>query len=287
MSSELPPLPVRHQDAHKGELGRVVLVAGSRGMAGAVVLAAEAAFRVGVGYVVVVAPGALSPELTVALPSAILALQGDSERQHLLESDWPAMQEVLALGQSLAVGPGLGQDPETQSLVQVLLAAAHPVTVLDADGLRALAKAPRPLTPEVILTPHPGEAAALLGHDSAQSVQSDRASALGELVNQYSAIVLLKGAGTLLGAPKEKNWKNETGNAGMATAGSGDVLTGILAGLLARGLSPWDAARLGAHLHGLAGDLASKELGEDAMLASDLLHFLPQAWRACMPKSKS
>ncbi len=277
MSAGLPPLPHRRQDVHKGDLGRVVLVAGSRGMAGATVLAAEAAFRVGVGYVVIVAPGGMAPELTVALPAAILALQGEPDRTHLRGSDLSCIQETYLPAQALAVGPGLGQHADTVALVQALFDTARPATVLDADALNALAQTPRPLSAETVLTPHPGEAARLLGLESAASIQEDRAASLSQLVNQYGSVVVLKGADTLVGAPEKETWPNETGNAGMATAGSGDVLTGVIAGLMCRGLAPWDAARVGAHLHGVAGDLARDELGEDALLASDLLRFLPQA----------
>lgn len=281
--TDLPDIPPRPRDAHKGSMGRVVLVAGSRGMAGAALMASESALRSGAGYLVVALPGGLSIELTASVPSAVQHLCGGAERDHLGIDDLGGILSEVRRGQSLAVGPGLGAAPDTGELVRGLLAASPlPPTVVDADGLNhlgALSAHHRLLPPECVLTPHPGEAARLLGWDGAGAVQADRRGALETLVGTSGAVVLLKGADTLVGAPDGAVWTNATGNPGMAKAGSGDVLTGLVAALLARGLSPWDAARLGAHLHGRAGDLAAAALGEESLLATDLIGFLPEALR--------
>lgn len=264
-------------------MGRALLVCGSRGMAGAAVLAAKAALRGGAGYAVLAAPGGISAELTAACPSAVLCLCGDRERERLRAADAALIEPEIVRAGALAIGPGLGADPDTGALVAELLTRGAAPWVVDADALRwcppAAADAPAG-PPRLILTPHPGEAARLLGWEGSARVQADRGAALAALVARFGCVVLLKGAGTLVGAPDRPPWTNPSGNPGMATAGSGDVLTGLIAALLARGLEPWDAARLGAYLHGKAGDLAARELGEESLMATDLLRFLPDAIRA-------
>lgn len=288
----LPPLPPRPRGAHKGSMGRALLVAGSRGMAGAAALAAEAALRAGAGYAVLAAPGSISADLTAAVPPAVLQLCGGPGRDRLLPADLKAVLGEVRRADAVAVGPGLGGDPETGEFVTGLLEAlGEPSTsvpvVLDADGLNLLAARRAAgggrrlqMPARALLTPHPGEAARLLGLDGGPAVQADRAGALAALVELTGATVLLKGAGTLVGAPGQTAWANSTGNPGMATAGCGDVLTGLIAALLARGLEPWEAARAGAWIHGRAGDLAAGETGQESLLASDLLKHLPQVLRA-------
>ncbi len=281
MEDALPPLPPRPVQAHKGSMGRVLLVCGSRGMAGAAVLAAQAALRGGAGYAVLAAPGGISPELTAAAPSAVLCLCGDAVRERLAEEDAPRVLAAAAEAQALAMGPGLGTDPGTARLLTALWRGAERPWVVDADALNLLAAAAEapPLHPASILTPHPGEAARLLGLVGAGAVQADRPAAHAALVARFGCVVLLKGAGTLVGGPGDAPWTNPSGNPGMATAGAGDVLTGLIAALLARGLPSLDAARLGAWLHGRAGDLAAAALGEESLVATDLLRFLPDAIR--------
>lgn len=283
----LPPLPPRPKEAHKGSMGRVLLVAGSRGMAGAAAMAAEAVLRGGAGYVLVAAPGAIASELTILAPSAVLRLCGGRERLHLDPSDLPTLREEAARCDAVAVGPGLGAHPQTQELVRLLLVelarGESAPRVVDADGLNALSGAGGSLRdclgPGCVITPHPAEAARLLQLAGPAAVQADRQAALARLVERTGAVVVLKGAGTLAGVAGRPPWRNRTGNPGMATAGAGDVLTGLAAALLARGLAPWDAARLAVHLHGAAGDLAAAELGEESLIAPDLLRFLAQAMR--------
>jgi hydroxyethylthiazole kinase-like uncharacterized protein yjeF len=308
MSHDLPPLPPRPFDAHKGSMGRVVFVVGSRGMAGAAALAVEASLRAGVGYAVACIPGSIGPDLTAAVPSALQCLCGDAKTDFFHPSHAAQVAAELPQAQSLVIGPGLGRADATGEFFRALLMAVGrdypdlPV-VFDADGLYHLRlqvgealplcgarpalsndgqKAKDPLVAGIpIITPHPGEAAFLLGgENSAASVQANRQFIAQELADAVGAIALLKGAGTWVAAPTHSGilpWQNQTGNAGMATAGSGDVLSGLLGALIARGMHALDATKLAAHLHGRAGDLAAAALGQDSLIASDLISYLPPA----------
>ncbi len=313
MRPDLPALPPRPTDAHKGSMGRVVLVVGSRGMAGAAVLAVEAAMRGGSGYAVACIPGAIGPDMTAAVPSAIQSLCGDSSCEFFKEADASVVLAELSKAQSLVIGPGLGRAAETGTFLRALLVGVSrdfpdlPV-VFDADGLYHLNNALGDALPLCgaraisdgasgcesllttgipVITPHPGEAAFLLGGGfTVDHVQANRATTVQQLADSVGAIALLKGAGTLVAAPSHASlpiWKNETGNPGMATAGSGDVLSGLIGALLARGMLAFDATKVAAYLHGRAGDLAAAALGQDGMIASDLIHYLPQAFQEFAP----
>lgn len=277
---DLPPLPPRPRDAHKGAMGRVLLLAGSRGMAGAAALAAEAALRGGAGYARIACPGSISADLTAAVPAALLLVCGGPERPALLAEDLPALRAAAREAQAIVAGPGLGADAAAW-LPGFLRARGTTCLVVDADGLNALAAsagALAELDERILLTPHPGEAARLLAWpEGAARVQQDRPAALAALTAVTPALIVLKGSGTLVGQRGRALWRNPTGNPGLATAGSGDVLAGLIGALLARGLGPWDAARLGAWLHGRAGDLVAREIGEDALIASDLARALGAA----------
>ncbi len=257
-------------------MGRVLLVAGSRGMAGAAALAAEATLRGGAGYAVVCCPGGVLPELTAAVPSAVLRPCGDSARASLAPQDLPILLGEAAAARALVAGPGLGADCGAERWLPDLLRGTPGLpAVVDADGLNALARAGgsalADLGATAILTPHPAEAARLLGWaEGPARVQADRAAAVAALTSRTAAVIVLKGAGTLVGQRGRPTWRNPTGNPGLATAGTGDVLAGLTGALLARGLEAWDAARLGAWLHGRAADLLTERIGEDALIASDL-----------------
>lgn len=260
----VPRLPARSADGHKGSYGTVLVVAGSATMLGAAVLTATAALRGGAGLVQVALPKPLQSWLPLAVPCATTLGRGQD------------LRKALARAAAVVVGPGLGLGPATRRLVaQVLQAAAGPV-VVDADALNVLAPLPvgslaagrSRLGPNVVLTPHPGEAGRLLGIP-ASAVQHDRRAALAALCERSGAVVVLKGQGTLVGA-SGRCFTNQTGNPGMATGGSGDVLAGLLAALLAQGLAPFDAARLAVHVHGRAGDRVARRLGQVGLLASDL-----------------
>lgn len=260
----VPQLPARAVDGHKGNYGTVLVVAGSATMLGAAVLTATAALRGGAGLVQVALPKPLQSLLPLAVPCATTLGRGQE------------LRKALARAAAVVVGPGLGLGPVTRRLVaQVLQAASGPV-VVDADALHVLAPLPassrtagrRRLGPNVVLTPHPGEAGRLLGIPASE-VQHDRGAALAGLCERSGAVVVLKGHGTLVGAAG-RCFVNQTGNPGMATGGSGDVLAGLLAALLAQGLAPFDAARLAVHVHGRAGDRLARRIGQAGLLASDL-----------------
>ena len=260
LGRSLPTLPRRRRDAHKGTFGTVLVVAGGDGMLGAAVLAATAALRGGAGLVQVAVPGALRSAMAIAVPCATSIDRGDR----------PTVRAALAAASAVVVGPGLGATATTRRLVRDVLRDSCAPVVLDADALNVLAPLRRPLVAKapLVLTPHPGEAARLLGTDTTE-VQRDRLAALQALVGRSGAVVVLKGSGTLVG--DERRWfHNRTGNPGMATGGSGDVLAGLLGAFLAQGLSPFDAACLAAHAHGKAGDRVARRLGQAGLIASDL-----------------
>lgn len=250
-------LPPRARDDHKGRHGHVLCVGGDHGMGGAVRMAAEAALRVGAGLVSVATRPENAPVLTQARPELMcLGAQSPGDLDALLDK-----ASVVALG------PGLGQGDWGQALYRRVLAADLPL-VVDADALNLLAAAPA-ARGQWLLTPHPGEAGRLLGCASSE-VQADRPAAAAELAARYNAAVVLKGAGSLACGESDGLWVCAAGNPGMATGGMGDVLTGVVAGLLAQGLSLEAAARIGAWVHASAGDAAAGG-GERGLLPSDLL----------------
>ena len=254
-------LPPRPRDNHKGRQGHVLAIGGDLGAGGAVRLCGEAAARVGAGLVSIATREANVGAILSARPE--LMPQGVHVPRNL--------EPLLARASVLAVGPGLGQDEWGRGLWNAALDAGKPL-VLDADGLNMLAAARRTLPSACVLTPHPGEAAHLLGIATSE-IQADRFAAARALAQKYCAVVVLKGAGTLIAGPDGVVAVCPWGNPGMATGGTGDVLTGVVAGLLAQGLGAWDAACLGVGLHARAGDLAARA-GERGLLASDLFPYL-------------
>jgi hydroxyethylthiazole kinase-like uncharacterized protein yjeF len=254
-------LPPRRRDAHKGEFGHVLAIGGDHGMGGAVRLCAEAALRTGAGLVSV----ATRAENVSAINAARPELMAHGVK------DTAALLTLLQRAGVIALGPGLGQGEWGRALCQAALAAGKPL-VLDADGLNLIARKSLQLPTQSVLTPHPGEAARLLGSD-AESIARDRFAAARELARQYRAVVVLKGAGTLIAHPEGEVAVCPWGNPGMATGGMGDVLTGVIAALLAQGLNAWRAARFGVALHAKAGDCAARS-GEAGLIASELFPHL-------------
>jgi NAD(P)H-hydrate epimerase len=251
-------LPPRPRDSHKGDNGHVLCIGGDHGSGGAIVLCAQAALRTGAGLASVATRSAHVPALLARQPEAMA---------HAVESP-DALAPLLERADVVAIGPGLGQGEWGSALFASALAAAKPL-VLDADALNLIASSPRALPADAIMTPHPGEAARLLGSDVA-AVQADRGRAAQALVERYGAVVVLKGAGTIAAAPARVPRIVAAGNPGMATGGMGDLLTGVIAALRAQGLPAFDAASCGALLHAHAGDLAARD-GERGLLPSDLL----------------
>ena len=275
-------LAPRAATAHKGDFGHVLLVAGSAGMAGAAVLAARAAVVAGAGRTTVACPGAVVASLAAGCPEAMTLVADGDDAGRLGPAALPALLAAVAERDVVAVGPGLGRAGETGELVRALAAAAARPLVLDADGLSAFAGRLEEMaarTAPTVLTPHPGELARLLGR-STPEVQADRLAAAREAARRAGAVVALKGDRSIVAAPDGEAWVNASGNPAMATGGSGDVLTGLLAARLAQGDEPEFAAVLSVHLHGAAGDLALERLGSPAIPAGDLAAILGEAWKA-------
>jgi NAD(P)H-hydrate epimerase len=277
MVVDLPQVSPRLPESHKGSFGRVVIVAGSRGMSGAAILAGSAALRSGAGLVTVATPASVQAIVAGAEPSYMtLPLPDDADGRLkgsgvrlVLDRSWDA----------LAIGPGLGQSPGVDHFVREILTHFRGPMVIDADALNALSRwkdCPAGLLSQAILTPHAGEYQRLMEADTHLPI-ADRPAAAGQLQDRTGAVIVLKGAGTVI-ANAEKYRINSTGNPGLATGGTGDVLTGMLVGLLGQGWSTWEAGILGVHLHGRAGDIVAQEKGEISLIARDLLEAIPRAF---------
>ncbi|HET7174897.1 MAG TPA: NAD(P)H-hydrate dehydratase [Gammaproteobacteria bacterium] len=250
-------LPPRRRDAHKGDFGHVLVVGGDQGMGGAARLCAEAALRTGAGLVSIATRRGHVEALLAGLPEAMSRAVESAEE----------LAPLLARASVVAVGPGLGQDAWGKALLQKILASPLPL-VVDADALNLLAKSPAKRG-NWILTPHPGEAARLLDATKAH-VQGDRFTAVEALARRFDAVTVLKGSGSLIAVLGETTSVCTAGNPGMAAPGMGDVLTGVIAALVAQGLALSDAARMGVYVHASAGDLAARQ-GERGLIARDLM----------------
>ena len=261
----------RNAFAHKGDMGTALIIAGSYGMAGAAILATKACLRSGVGKAIVHTPRRNNDIMQISIPEAVM----DIDRDELYFSDTVDTEDVDAV----CIGPGLRQQENTAIALISQIRRSHCPTVLDADALNILANHRawlQQLPKGIIMTPHPKEFDRLEVHctDSYERLSKAR-----EMAKRLQAYILLKGHYTTLCMPDGHIFINSTGNAGMATAGSGDVLTGIITGLLARGYKQEDACIVGMYLHGLAGDTAARELGEESVMAGDLIQYLPSAFK--------
>lgn len=261
----------RDRDLHKGNCGKVLILAGSKGMAGAAVLCARAALRTGAGLVRVSVPEELFPILQIGVPEATCIT-----RERLFED--------LMQYSAIAIGPGLGDDLKNGNLIKKILYTTDKPVVIDADGLNLLRddlSAMKNARAKLIITPHPGEAARLLDRKTAEINQDRLASAKG-LAAITGAVTVLKGAGSVVATPEGKTYINTTGNPGMATGGSGDVLTGVIAALAGQGLDPEAATVAGVFLHGRAGDLASDRMGEYGLIARDIADMVALAIKSIL-----
>jgi hydroxyethylthiazole kinase-like uncharacterized protein yjeF len=277
-------LTPRSPQQHKGDFGHLLVISGSEGKMGAAAMSALGALRAGAGLVTVAIPRSQNPIIQQLVMEAMSAPMAETDEHTLADASLPALIQLAVGKRAVALGPGLSLHPETQALVRALTSQLLCPLVIDADGLNAIAGRETATTVRqapTVLTPHPGEMARLLGC-SANHVEADRPSAAREAARRYRTWIVLKGAHTLLADPDGRLWINTTGNPGMATGGTGDVLTGILGGLLAQSIPLPDAATAAIYLHGLAGDLAARQTGETSLIAGDLLTFLPAAFRqAC------
>ncbi len=275
----LPEIPSRPAEGHKGSFGRVLIVAGSRGMSGAAALAGLGALRGGAGLVYLAVPHSVVPIVAAIEPSYLTIALPESRGGRIGRGAIARLVEPCRRMNALAIGPGLGQSRGVEKVVASLYAGLAQPLVVDADGLNALAIMPEQVGEHAgprILTPHPGEFARLTGveiHD----VQSRREELAAAFAADHGVIVLLKGPGTVV-TDGERVYVNTTGNSGMGTGGTGDVLTGLITALLAQGLPPFEAAQLGAWMHGRAGDLAAAECSQPGLVASDLPRYLGRVW---------
>ena len=273
-------LPVRSQTAHKYAVGKVFVLAGSRGFTGAAALAASAALRTGAGAVVLAAPDTVYPILAKKLSEAIVIPLPSTPDGTIAPNAAETIRERMEWADSTVMGPGLSRNGETQSLVRELVGSASGKLVLDADALTAIAgtNVLKSSKAEIILTPHSGEFSRL-NNQSAKEIDRNRVDAARNFLRQPRRTLVLKGAPTAVADGKGTVYLNSTGNPGMATVGSGDVLSGIIGSLWAQGMEAGAASWSGVFLHGLAGDLAAGERGQRSVVAGDLIEFLPKAFQ--------
>jgi NAD(P)H-hydrate epimerase len=283
---DLVRLPPRDPQASKRDHGRVVVVGGAAGMAGAPALAAMAALKSGAGLVELLVPDPVAPIAAVFDPCVMTRGLPAEAGGGFDAAAGAALAARLAAADAAAVGPGIGRTAAVRAIALRLWRETAAPLVFDADALWALSPADRGLLREHagprVLTPHAGELARLVGRDPAGVRDADRpalAEAAAALAAELDVVIVFKGAGTLVVAP-DRQARNDTGNPGMATAGTGDVLAGVIAALLGQGLGAFDAARLGVWVHGRAGDAAAADLGQVSMTARDLLDRLHVGFRA-------
>lgn len=281
-------LPLRARDAHKGDFGHVLVAGGSAGFGGAPALATLAALRTGSGLVTAAVPASLACGPIAALAPEAMAHPIEEDAGHMVGNAFLTWLFARRRFDAIAVGPGMGQSTDTAAIVGALLKMHDVPLVLDADALNLIAASPEGLAgvrqsgggAMRVLTPHHAEAARLLGV-SAGEVAADREGAVRRLAEESGAVAVLKGHGTLVAVPGNGEVAIcEAGNPGMATGGSGDVLTGMIASLIGQGVAPDSAVRVGVWLHATAGDLAAARLGERSMLARDIIEEIPGAMRA-------
>ncbi len=279
-----PLLPPRGPEVFKQSVGRVLVVAGSAGMSGAAAMCAMSALRAGAGIVTLAAPGSLTDILAVKLTEVMTKSLPETLDRTLAIDSADTVLEMAKDFDLLIMGPGVSGNVETFEAVRRITGEVPIPLVLDADGLNALSGIPEVLAgrkSETVVTPHPGELARLVGGD-AKTIQKDRLKAAGQAADKMDAVVVLKGARTVVAAHDKMISVNTTGNPGMATAGSGDILAGMIGGLWAQHMDAFNAAVLGVYLHGLSGDLAAGDLTEYNLTATDLIEYMPDAFRTVM-----
>jgi len=280
LSSVRALVPKRRADTHKGTFGHVCVIAGSRGFTGAAKLACEAAARSGVGLVTAAVPESLGDLIGASLLEAMSFLLPATESESIALNALEPALEFAASKEAIVIGPGLSQDPDTCAFVLEFVRRCPVPTLIDADGLNALGANPSVLLHAAgprVLTPHPGEMARLMARKTAY-IQENRESVASSFAEQYRCVVVLKGYETVV-AGKGECFINTTGNSGLATGGTGDVLSGLIGGLLAQGIKELQAAVLGVYLHGLAGDIAAVAKTQRGMIARDVIEAIPEAWK--------
>jgi len=277
----IPRLRERAFNAHKGDFGRVCIVAGSVGMSGAAALSGLSALRGGAGLVRVATPRSVLPIVASIEPCFTTIPLAEDDAGRIGSEAMGAILDAAGENDAMAFGPGVGVSAGLRAILEKLLEQEGLRLVIDADGLNNLAGLvdwPGKVKAMVILTPHPGEMKRLWAGCFREAMPDDRREQAGRFAKRTGTVVVLKGAGTVV-SDGERAYVNQTGNPGMATAGSGDVLTGVITALLGQGLSAFDAAVLGVYVHGSAGDIAAERVGQVSLVATDIVDALGEAFK--------
>lgn len=277
-------VPKRESGFNKGDCGKVFIAAGSTGMSGAACLSAEGALRVGSGLVTVGLPRSVQPIAAIKLTEAMTVPLAENEDGTMSLAALGEMKSRISRSDICVFGPGVGRNSDISKLIDSLISGSCDM-LIDADGLNAISenmdilrKHANRRSCRVVITPHPGEMSRLCG-ESIEAVQNDRVGTAARFAAEFGVTVVLKGEGTVIASPDGRTHINISGNPGMATGGTGDVLSGVIASLMGQGLEPFEASVLGTFVHGMAGDIASREKGEHGMTAGDLAERLPEAMR--------
>lgn len=274
----------RPDDSNKGTLGSLLCICGSYGMAGAAIMAGKAALRCGIGLLKIAVPKSIYPVCATNILESVYYPLEETSSGVISSKNTDFLLEMCEKSSAVVIGCGLSVCDDTKNLVQSVITNCEKPLVIDADALNCICNKPeilKNLKAPAIITPHPGEMARLL-HSTPKTVNSNRENTAINFAKKFGVVTVLKGAGTIIASPDGEVYINHTGNSGMATGGSGDVLSGIIGSLLAQGASPINAAAAGVFLHGTIGDLAAEKLGKISMLPTDMIDMIPTAYLKLM-----
>lgn len=274
----------RPDDSNKGTLGSLLCICGSYGMAGAAIMAGKAALRCGIGLLKIAVPKSIYPVCATNILESVYYPLEETSNGVISSKNTDFLLEMCEKSSAVVIGCGLSVCDDTKNLVQSVITNCKKPLVIDADALNCICNKPeilKNLKAPAIITPHPGEMARLL-HSTPKTVNSSRENTAIDFAKKFGVVTVLKGAGTIIASPDGEVYINHTGNSGMATGGSGDVLSGIIGSLLAQGASPINAAAAGVFLHGTIGDLAAEKLGKISMLPTDMIDMIPTAYLKLM-----
>ncbi len=274
----------RPDDSNKGTLGSLLCICGSYGMAGAAIMAGKAALRCGIGLLKIAVPKSIYPVCATNILESVYYPLEETSNGVISSKNTDFLLEMCEKSSAVVIGCGLSVCDDTKNLVQSVITNCKEPLVIDADALNCICNKPeilKNLKAPAIITPHPGEMARLL-HSTPKTVNSNRENTAIDFAKKFGVVTVLKGAGTIIASPDGEVYINHTGNSGMATGGSGDVLSGIIGSLLAQGASPINAAAAGVFLHGTIGDLAAEKLGKISMLPTDMIDMIPTAYLKLM-----
>ncbi len=274
----------RPDDSNKGTLGSLLCICGSYGMAGAAIMAGKAALRCGIGLLKIAVPKSIYPVCATNILESVYYPLEETSNGVISSKNTDFLLEMCEKSSAVVIGCGLSVCDDTKNLVQSVITNCEKPLVIDADALNCICnklEILKNLKAPAIITPHPGEMARLL-HSTPKTVNSNRENTAIDFTKKFGVVTVLKGAGTIIASPAGEVYINHTGNSGMATGGSGDVLSGIIGSLLAQGASPINAAAAGVFLHGTIGDLAAEKLGKISMLPTDMIDMIPTAYLKLM-----